>query len=215
MCVSGDLLYTDDPVPLVSEFPMTLCITESEQRRMPSPATGAGASTAENLMAHLIAIRDFREPYRPDGMEYSCIEEFVLRQGRMFDVHKWTRQPGMRRGRTGQCFKNAFGWAHRAPERYRYCEGVAVGASRFPVVHAWVIDTKGRVIDPTWKDQERGAYIGVTFKIDYVVKRVIECGMYTSMIDGALLKEPFAIMRGLHAPDMWQDTRPLDISEGA
>lgn len=78
--------------------------------------------------------------------KYLSMGEFVLTHGRRFTPQP-TLPAGIKCGKLRQCFKNA---ANIAIERddLIYCEGYAAGI--IPVMHAWLVDVDGNVIDPTW-----------------------------------------------------------------
>ncbi len=47
------------------------------------------------------------------------------------------------------------------------------------ISHAWLIDDRGRVIDPTWDDFLTGCtYFGVVFNYEYVVEVATKTGHY-------------------------------------
>ena len=98
--------------------------------------------------------------------KYSCIEEFVLKNGQEF-----TSQNGkkLKRGRMKECFKNAY---HLADDSALiYVEGYATSLGLgVPFLHAWCVDTEGKVYDPTWKNG--GEYFGVPFDLKYVRKTI-------------------------------------------
>ena len=54
----------------------------------------------------------------------------------------------------GECYSNCQEVASDDPHRWSYYEGCAVlmlsGGSGIPVEHAWLVDSDGRVVDPTW-----------------------------------------------------------------
>jgi hypothetical protein len=86
-------------------------------------------------------------------------------------------QPGDRpkeipRGRPGQCFSNCLGWTFLLPDRFIYCEGMAVGV--IPTHHGWLIDREtGQMFDPTWSKADQTAYVGVAFRFEALVRWVI------------------------------------------
>lgn len=106
----------------------------------------------------------------------------ILRDGRFFSPQPLPKRYAY--GEVGYCFDNA---AHLAlsDENLTYCEGIAIGV--IPTLHAWCVDPKGRVIDPTWRtrandpDPERHnpgemAYLGVTFTDDEVRVNLLKRG---------------------------------------
>lgn len=132
-------------------------------------------------------------------------EDFLLRFGRAWPAPKLPRKlTGFKRGRMGHCFHNAYALVDAQPHRFRYCEGYAMKI--IPVIHAWVIDVDGNVVDPTWKQQEDSRYFGVIYNFDYVRKAVSEAKHYTSMLDNPFSGYP--LLSGKHrasdaiSPDM-------------
>ena len=117
---------------------------------------------------------------REAGYAYSCMEDFVLREGTLYtEMSERVYKPGIPR----YCFHNAYVAASRSRGKLRYCEGYALG-SLMPVPHGWCIDPDGRVVDVTWcgdgdtTDIDSGRYIpapgneylGICFPIEYVRK---------------------------------------------
>jgi len=58
---------------------------------------------------------------------------------------------------------------------YTYVEGYAFGI--IPIVHAWVVDSNGTVVDNTWREDlvesEDRAYLGIPLKLSYVNKVIV------------------------------------------
>jgi hypothetical protein len=110
---------------------------------------------------------------------YAALEHFpsrfILTRGRI-----WTPAPlpgAFRRGQGGQCYSNAAKLALKRPE-LTYVEGYASHNGRFPLQHAWVVDFKGWVVDPTWEKPASSQYFGVPFATSFVRKRLAETGIF-------------------------------------
>lgn len=89
---------------------------------------------------------------------FSAPAAFILKHGDIMDRVS-ARPRNFKRGALGDCYMNAGRIAWDNPD-LRYVEGYAVpGTVAFPMMHAWLIDPDGRVIDPTWENG--AAYFGV------------------------------------------------------
>jgi hypothetical protein len=108
-----------------------------------------------------------REMGHWNGYVFCGIEDFLLREGRLFG------EPvkRVRRGKMKQCFMNAYHLA-RTNSNLHYCEGVAAGI--IPVMHAWCVDKNGQVHDPTWPFDPTDQYWGVSFDLKYVDRVLVE-----------------------------------------
>jgi hypothetical protein len=103
---------------------------------------------------------------------------------------KWAPLPqGLKYGPMKACYQNAFHLAMARPDDYTYVEGIAVHI--IPTEHAWCIDSKGRVVDTTWKampglkgeddNPEEWEYFGIPIKISYAY-RVIQASKVYSVL---------------------------------
>lgn len=105
--------------------------------------------------------------------KYACFEEFILKHGRSFD--NIVELPGeVKRGKSRECFKNAATLAIEYYPTWIYCEGYAAGP--IPVLHAWCVNRRGAVIDPTWNDGTE--YFGIPIKQSYLLKSLRENEVY-------------------------------------
>lgn len=134
------------------------------------PSKEMAVSAIEDFLRQMVSAREIfadKTP-RPPDFQYLCMEDFILREGYLMG-NRSPRSDRLRRGRPKECYHNAYLLALSNP-RLIYCEGYAVsGNVPLPVAHAWCIDEKGNVIDPTWKDGR--SYYGVPFKIAYVSEK--------------------------------------------
>jgi hypothetical protein len=86
-------------------------------------------------------------------------------------------------GQPQKCQKNAFDVVieYPKPELY-YCEGFATYADLgLPIYHAWLINERGEIVDPTWHEPEsfiEHAYIGVVFDREFARTVAVETGSY-------------------------------------
>jgi hypothetical protein len=103
-------------------------------------------TAADDLLDYVITLSRF-----------SPTTAFILKHGRVMNVIS-PLHATVERGALGDCYMNAgqLAWGTNV----QYVEGYAVPASvAFPMMHAWLLDPEGRVIDPTWEDG--AAYFGV------------------------------------------------------
>lgn len=97
----------------------------------------------------------------------ALLQRFILGTGQA-----WRGAPlpaRVRKGAKRECFAQAIDLATRRPRALRYVEGygLSAGLAGFPMLihHAWCIDAKGRVVDPTWDDPAHSEYFGRPFTI--------------------------------------------------
>lgn len=129
--------------------------------------TTSTSNTTINYLNAMVEMRKSMHQQR-DGFRYSCMEEFVLQEGMACKVTKDSFKG--RRMEAGNCFGNC---TQHAPG-LTYCEGYA--GSVIPLHHAWLANSMGEVIDPTWKDGKD--YIGVPFRDAFVFKTILRKGTY-------------------------------------
>lgn len=98
---------------------------------------------------------------------YGIVLEYGV--GKICLVEEW---PGIERGLYKACYFNAYRLMRSNPSRFIYTEGFGCRPSFVTVAgtHAWVLDKKNnyQVIDPTWRETENAAYIGVPFSSKFV-----------------------------------------------
>jgi len=124
-----------------------------------------------------------------NGWKYSCMEEFVLKNGKTFKVGNGK----VKRGKVKECFKNAFHLADSGSGLV-YVEGYATSKGLpFPVLHAWCVDSKGNILDPTWKDGEE--YYGVPFDMGFVCRTILKRKKF-GVIDNC--EDGFPLLSGQH-----------------
>lgn len=147
---------------------------------------GHKAGDVEQFLRGMVQLMDMGNRKPPEGLKYRCMEEYVLAQGR----HMGSRHPDsdqVPQGVMKECFKNCYELMHL---NLTYCEGWAT-TGILPVLHAWLLDPDGRVIDPTW---EVGLeYFGVEFPAEYVIGTVLARGAY-GVIDNYQYRWP--LLRG-------------------
>ena len=112
--------------------------------------------------------------------KYLCLEDFVLKNGKRFTLAPLPS--GVKSGELRHCFENAFHLA--CSSNLTYVEGYANEV--VPVLHAWCIDNKGKVVDPTWVNSFNNpdtAYFGVPMKLRFVMKSVFRSKHYSVLDD--------------------------------
>jgi hypothetical protein len=98
---------------------------------------------------------------------YLCMEDFILKNGQGFNGNR----SKVKLGRSKECFKNAYLLADSRDDVI-YTEGFAtIPKLNLPVMHAWCVDKKGCVFDPTWKDGAE--YFGIKFDLKFVRKTIL------------------------------------------
>lgn len=113
-------------------------------------------------------LRDYLELLKRanDGRGY---EAFVLEHGRVFKSQALPKR--FKRGKLGLCFMNAAKLMQDTYAELYYVEGWA--SNIIPMHHAWVVDSDGNVIDPTWSEPESRVYFGVPFKQGYLTRVLV------------------------------------------
>lgn len=133
------------------------------------------------ILEYLQAVKKFHtgRPL-PNGFKYSCIEAFVLERGRLFTPKPLSSN--ITPGEIKCCYKNAFELMV-ARKDLIYVEGYA--QSIIAVLHAWCVNDKGEVIDPTWTgDTPMGtAYYGVPFDREYAIRQMLKKSKYGLLDD--------------------------------
>ena len=109
----------------------------------------------------------------PDINGYCSMTDFVLRNGQPWKPGKDCWALGKR-----NCFQHA-AEAALMERSLTYCEGYAILI--IPVLHAWLVDSIGNVIETTWWEVGH-AYYGIPFRTDYIRKQ-IKANKHYSMID--------------------------------
>ena len=123
-------------------------------------------------------------------MVYTSMDALLMENAQLF-IAKNPLPKEFEQMERGECYGNATKLACDHPELI-YVEGM--GASIIPMGHAWLVDSKGNVIDPTWDYKEGREYFGVPFETSFVLERVCK-------------KETYGLI------DDWQSRYPL-LHEG-
>lgn len=108
----------------------------------------------------------------PTTIQHRVLEYGV---GRYCIANKWT---GIHRGPMKNCYSNAARLVLTDPDRFIYMEGYGCRPELGLVVgeHAWVLDKERgyEVIDPTWRNTQGAAYLGIPFSFDYQRQQILE-----------------------------------------
>ena len=111
--------------------------------------------------------------------KYSSTQKLIVELGIGFD----RKIESSFIGKPQECYKNAFDVLMKYPKlELFYCEGFAIYADiGIPIYHAWLVNERGEVIDPTWHEPAsfiEHAYIGVVFDHEFVRTVAVETGIY-------------------------------------
>jgi hypothetical protein len=102
--------------------------------------------------------------YRKPDFKYWRFEQLVLDCGREMQPDE---NSSSERGRTKSCYWNCQQLVSKQPELI-YCEGFAVSQNvGFPLSHAWLLNSAGKVLEPTWEFPGE-AYLGVAFSWEWI-----------------------------------------------
>ena len=138
-----------------------------------------------------------------NDLEYSCIEEFVLKNGCWFENSPLPT--AIKRGKRKECARNATRISLDGD--YVYVEGFALAPQLIPIFHAWCVDAEGKVIDPTWDYHPGTAYFGVPFNREFVLEIMLNTGYYGILGPGRpyfpLLEGKFADSWSVDGLDSW------------
>lgn len=112
--------------------------------------------------------------------QYYSKEELILKYG--MDFKRVIPLPvGVRKRKKQQCYQNVYQAICKNQEEYYYCEGYATVNDRFFCLHAWLVNKKCDVIDPTWEDGKH--YYGIIFKFSYVMNSMAKVGKFISILE--------------------------------
>jgi len=109
---------------------------------------------------------------QPPKLKYICTEDFVLQNGRPFEFRPLPKHIAPMEMK--ECYRNSFQTLIDNHD-LTYCEGFATSGI-LPVLHAFLVDMEGYVVDPTWTDGID--YYGVPFKREFVISQTIKQETY-------------------------------------
>ena len=104
------------------------------------------------------------------------------------------RPEGVKQGMVKECLQNAGRLALENPDGLTYCEGWAqMPAHRgLTTYHAWCLDRKGNVVDPTWAHKNGHEYLGVPIKTSALRKQVFATKEWGFFSHGIYLPKGFS-----------------------
>lgn len=97
------------------------------------------------------------------------------------------------RGPKRQCYGNAMKLAFANAKGLAYVEGYALSTVGIAAAHAWCITEDQTVIDPTWDEPERCAYLGIPFNHSFLYEHTHKtgvCGVFGEMPAIDMLARP-------------------------
>ena len=133
------------------------------------PRDAPRAVPLDDLLRYLSGVAEMIHCHRParprdQHRRFTSYEALVLELGQPWEPAPLPK--GVRRGQMKACYENAARLVARRPA-LRYVEGYAIPQiddfRGIAVQHAWAVDPEGRVVDPTWPEPERSAYVGLVF----------------------------------------------------
>lgn len=123
--------------------------------------------TIDRLKSFLEKQVEFNAKIRPNlDWKYNGFEELILDCG--IEMKYASLPKNISRGLPKNCYYNCFEILKDNLD-LTYCEGYALDPNlALPLIHAWLIDRKGKVIDPTWNDCN-AVYLGVPFNTKWFI----------------------------------------------
>jgi hypothetical protein len=98
--------------------------------------------------------------------KYGGFEELILDCG--IEMNFTPLPENIERGLPKNCYYNCFELL-KNNFALTYCEGYALDPELpLPLIHAWLVDNDGKVIDPTWDDCN-AAYLGIPFDTKWFI----------------------------------------------
>jgi hypothetical protein len=146
--------------------------------------------TLESFVSDLKQYADiFDRLYDRGELKYCSTQRLILDAGIVFRC----KIVSPLSGKSGECYRNCFQILSRAfnSDLY-YCEGFATYEGiGLIVAHAWLVNDRGEVIDPTWRDPQsfiNPVYLGVVFDWEFVMAVAAKTEVY-GVLDNDLATE--------------------------
>ncbi len=152
------------------------------------------SNNLESLLTKIQQNADlFDRQNKRSDLQYKSIESLILAYGRPFIK----KVKSSFKAEPKSCFKNCFQalWKY---QNFSYCEGYATD-DELPLAlsHAWLVNEKGEVIDPTWvgKQHKGSTYFGVVFNREYVMEMAEKLRCY-GILDNDYMNEHQLLHQG-------------------
>lgn len=137
------------------------------------------------------------EGYKTIGHEES-VYSFILEHGVPFN-----RVTTDISGPAKECYMNSVRRSTRDPS-LTYCEGYVVGEDiPIPILHAWIVDEFGMLIETTLRRDTTFHYFGIPYKREFVRRQMVEWGVYGIL--GGDHRQTRDLMSGKYPVDTWLD----------
>ena len=118
------------------------------------------------LIEHLEMLSSALEIYDRSDRQFRCYETLMLAHGRLMPQE--TAPTKIARGKPKECFTNSQHLIFSDPT-LTYVEGYATFKTLpIAVPHAWTLNEKGNVVDPTWTQDNR-YYFGIALDQDWLL----------------------------------------------
>lgn len=151
----------------MSEDKLTEAIRREIQERFRNGAElrGRAMSETSGLRPYLGLIDGLK---RQSNKADLSIEGLILRYGVS------GREPAARvkLGEPRMCYRNAI-MLMAEHESYTYCEGYALLDCGIPVEHAWCLNSRGQIVDPTWEVGFCISRLGLRIRREYILSTVL------------------------------------------
>jgi hypothetical protein len=121
-----------------------------------------------------LSVRQTMNVHFQKGWKYKTIGDFVMSNGAFYSK---ICEKKYRRGTIKECFRNTFKLVENNKD-LTYVEGFAITENiPLAIMHAWAVNSKGEVIETTWKTPGSG-YLGVPFNLNYVREITLKRGKW-------------------------------------
>lgn len=123
------------------------------------------------VLGQMTAWADLRKFNPAMQKMHETLDEFLLKNGKMYTKRGELPKFAKIMPKTKECYFNAYGLRRRLAAQGRtlhYAEGYVMHESFIiPVMHGWLVDENGEVLDTSIEKKGAIAYYGVTFKHEF------------------------------------------------